>query len=181
MTTSDLERPAAPARPAHWAEPLPAHGVPNLHRLTPTLLRSAQPRSASIAAIHALGVRTIVSFRAYNPDKYRLRGVECRLVRVPIDTWHIRDRHVVQALAAILAAEREGPVLIHCMHGADRTGVISAMYRMVVQGWDKAAARQEMFDGGFGYHTLWRNIPAFLDRVDPRAIEAGVREAMQAG
>jgi len=169
--------PAAGARPPHWAEPLPALGVPNLHRLTPTLLRSAQPRTASLPALQSLGVRTIVSFRSYNPDKLRLRRArdDFRLVRVPIDTWHIRDRHVVAALDAILEAEALGPVLIHCMHGADRTGVVAALYRMVVQGWDKPAAMREMFDGGFGYHTVWRNIPAFLEQVEPDAIRAAMR------
>ncbi|HEX7917405.1 hypothetical protein [Rudaea sp.] len=52
-------------------------------------------------------------------------------------------------------------MLIHCWHGADRTGVVCAAYRMVVQGWSKADARAEMFDGGFGYHAVWRNIPAY--------------------
>ncbi|HEX7637520.1 MAG TPA: tyrosine-protein phosphatase, partial [Burkholderiaceae bacterium] len=148
---------------------------PNLHRLTPTLLRSAQPEAGHLPALRALGVRTIVSFRAFNPDETRLRDPGLRLLRVPINTWHIRDRHVVRALELILAAEREGPVLIHCMHGADRTGVVSALYRMVVQGWGKDEARREMLQGGFGYHTMWRNIPAYLERVRPEGIRAALR------
>jgi protein tyrosine/serine phosphatase len=165
----------ATARPAHWAEPLPQHGIENLHRLTPQLLRSAQPRAGSLAALRDLGVRTMVSFRAFNGDEDDFSDSGIRLVRVPINTWHIRDRHIVRALAAIGAAERQGAVLIHCLHGADRTGVISALYRMVVQGWDKEAARLEMLRGGFGYHTMWRNIPSYLDGVDARQITAALR------
>jgi protein tyrosine/serine phosphatase len=80
----------------------------------------------------------------------------------------------VRALTELRAAERDGPVLLHCMHGADRTGVVSALYRMSLQGWSKDAARQEMLHGGFGYHTMWRNIPGYLEEVDPAAIAAAM-------
>ena len=29
------------------------------------------------------------------------------------------------------------PGLVHCMHGADRTGTLRAPYRIAVQGWSK--------------------------------------------
>ncbi|WP_431109952.1 tyrosine-protein phosphatase [Variovorax paradoxus] len=154
-------------RPGHWADPLDTHGVENLHRITPTLYRSAQPRIANVAALKDLGIRTIVSLRSFNDDRKVFAGHDIRLVRVPINTWSIDDAKVLRALVAIRDAEKQGPVLIHCMHGADRTGVVAAAYRMAVQGWDKESARQEMFRGGYGYHTLWRNIPRYIDRFDP--------------
>ena len=167
--------PLAGTRPGHWAERLADAGVPNLHRVGPRLLRSAQPRPQDVAALQALGVRTLVSFRAFNPDELRLLEAPFTLLRVPINTWHIRDRHVVRALSAIRAAELEGTVLVHCMHGADRTGLICALYRMAVQGWSRDEARREMLHGGFGYHTMWRNIPRFLAGVDAQAIAAAAR------
>ena len=160
----------APSRPAGWAEPLPQHGIENLHRISPLVLRSAQPRREAAPVLRELGVRTIVSLRAFNADDDVFRDGGIRLVRVPINTWHIRDRHVIRALAEVRIAERHGAVLIHCMHGADRTGIVSALYRMAVQGWDKESARLEMLQGGFGYHTMWRNIPAYLAQVDAAAI-----------
>jgi len=165
------------SRQPHWAEPLPAHGIENLHRVTPTLYRSAQPRGEASGALRELGIHTIVSLRAFNKDDDEFRGTGMRLVRVPINTWHISDRNILRALAELRAAERDGPVLLHCMHGADRTGVVSALYRMAVQGWNKDAARQEMLHGGFGYHTMWRNIPAYLAQVDPAAIARALGSA----
>ncbi|MET3439325.1 protein tyrosine/serine phosphatase [Variovorax paradoxus] len=154
-------------RPGHWADALDTLGVENLHRITPTLYRSAQPRTANVAALKALGIRTIVSLRSFNDDRKVFAGSGIRLVRVPINTWSIDDAKVLRALVAIRDAEKQGPVLIHCMHGADRTGVVAAVYRMAVQGWDKESARLEMLRGGYGYHTLWRNIPRYIDRLDP--------------
>ena len=35
----------------------------------------------------------------------------------------------------MLKDAENGPFLIHCQHGADRTGLMSAMYRILEQGW----------------------------------------------
>ena len=166
-------------RPDHWADPLEATGVENLHRIAADLFRSAQPRRADVAALKALGIRSVVSLRSFNDDAEVFRGVDgIELVRVPIDTWAIDDAKVLRALVSIDAARQRGPVLIHCLHGADRTGVVSAVYRMAVQGWSKEAAREEMFKGGYGYHTLWRNIPRYLDRLDPAAMRLALADAI---
>jgi len=63
------------------------------------------------------------------------------------------------------------------MHGADRTGVVAAVYRMALQDWDKDSARQEMLRGGYGYHTLWRNIPRYIERLDPAAMRDALAQA----
>ena len=164
-------------RPSHWADPLDELQVENLHRITPTLYRSAQPRIANVAALKSLGIRTIVSLRSFNDDKKVFAGHDIRLVRVPINTWSIDDAKVLRALMAIREAEKQGPVLIHCMHGADRTGVIAAVYRMAVQDWDKDSARHEMLRGGYGYHTLWRNIPRYIERLDPAKMRRALAHA----
>ncbi|RDJ26709.1 protein-tyrosine-phosphatase [Bosea caraganae] len=152
-----------------WATPVAA--AMNLHRVTPMLFRSAQIHKGDVKAIRSLGVRTIVNLRAFHSDQ-RLPGLAgIRLVRIPMKTWHIEDEDVIAALRAIRAAEALGPVLLHCQHGADRTGVVTAMYRMVFQGWSREQALDELRNGGFGYHTMWRNIPRYLRNVDIAAIK----------
>lgn len=133
-----------------------------------------------MAALQSLGIRTVVSLRSFNDDKKVFAGTDMRLVRVPINTWSIDDPKVLRALVAIREAERHGPVLIHCMHGADRTGVVAAVYRMAVQDWDKSSARHEMLRGGYGYHTLWRNIPRYLERLDPPKMRDALARASAA-
>lgn len=166
-------------RPEHWADPLAATRVENLHRIAPGLYRSAQPRRADVAALRALGIRTVVSLRSFNDDAEVFRGhTDIALRRIAINTWSIDDAGVLRALIAIQHALREGPVLIHCLHGADRTGVVAAVWRIAVQGWDKEAARAEMLRGGYGYHTLWRNIPRYLDRLDAAAMRRALAQAI---
>ena len=155
---------------------MPRLGVENLHRLSDTLYRSAQPRSRNVSALAQLGIRTVVSLRAFNGDERRFADSGIALVRFRINTWDIDDAEVARALATMVESQQHGPVLVHCWHGADRTGVVCAAYRMVVEGWGKAEARAEMFDGGFGYHAVWRNIPAYIDRFDIDAMRQRLKE-----
>jgi protein tyrosine/serine phosphatase len=107
-----------------------------------------------------------VSLRAFHSDAKLAKSTDLRLVSVPINTWNIKSTDVVRALAEIRRAEASGPVLLHCLHGADRTGLVTAMYRMIYQGWTKADAETEMRQGNFGYHAVWGNIPRFIANAD---------------
>ena len=68
----------------------------------------------------------------------------------------------------------EGPVLIHCWHGSDRTGLVSALYRIVSQGWSKEDAIDELMHGGYGHHSLYKNIPEFIRHADVEEIKRQV-------
>ncbi|MEN1377800.1 tyrosine phosphatase TpbA, partial [Pseudomonas aeruginosa] len=70
-----------------------------------------------------------------------------------------------------------GPVLMHCKHGNNRTGLFAAMYRIVVQGWDKQAALEEMQRGGFGDEDDMRDASAYVRGADVD----GLRLAMANG
>lgn len=164
----------AAARPPEWAEPVALEGVGNLHRVTPSLYRSEQPTKAGMAALERFGVRTVVDLRAFHTDEDEAAGTGLALVDFGILTWWVTEDHVVAVLKALRRAE--APVLIHCQHGADRTGLMTAMFRVVEQGWTKEAALAELTQGGYGYHSLWRNIPRFVRKADVARIRRRVAE-----
>jgi protein tyrosine/serine phosphatase len=163
-----------PARPATWAEPVVLEGVPNLHRISPTLYRSQQPTALGFRNLEKLGVRTVINLRAFNDDLDELRGTTLRAVHVPVHTWHLETEDIVQVMRELSHPEN-GPFLIHCQHGADRTGLMSAIYRMLEQDWSADAALAELVDGGYGYHSMWRNIKRYVLSVDV----AGLRSAIE--
>src|SRR5262249_39376969 len=142
-------------RPPTWATPILLEGVPNLHRVEDNFFRSAQPSATGFRNLAAVqGLRAVVSLRAFNADEPLARGLDLRLARFPIHTWDIKHAPVVAALRAVRVASREASVLLHCQHGADRTGLVTALYRVLYQGWSKEDALDEMLHGNFGYHAV---------------------------
>ena len=160
---------ASPGRDS-WARPVELENVTNfnLYRVTDTFYRSAQPDEKAFAALaNQLRIRTVVSLRAFHSDGALARGLSLRLApRIPMHTWHIEWEDVVKALREVRQASPDAPVLVHCEHGADRTGLIVALYRILYEGWCKDAAIAEMLKGGFGFHAVWGNIPSFIQSVD---------------
>jgi len=156
-----------PQQHSEWAVPLSLAGVPNLHQVAPNFYRSAQPDAQGFAELmERYGIRTVVSLRAFHSDKPLTKGLSLRLYDFPMHTWHIEREDVVGALRAVRLATQHDPTLLHCKHGADRTGLITALYRIVYQGWSKDAALDEMQNGDFGFHDMWINIPRYLRGID---------------
>ncbi|KVO69360.1 protein-tyrosine-phosphatase [Burkholderia ubonensis] len=164
------------ARPLQWAQSVPDARVDNLHRITPSLYRSALLSREDVPELQKLGIRKVISFRAFHSDERILAGTQITMQRIPINTWYIRDEDMVAALRALRDADRDGPVLIHCQHGADRTGLVSALYRMVYQGWTREQALDELQHGGYGFHAIWQNITYYLKHVDVERLRRQVDE-----
>jgi protein tyrosine/serine phosphatase len=89
-----------------------------------------------------------------------------------MEAGEITDDKVIEALRII--KETDGPILIHCWHGSDRTGLVSAMYRIVFQGWTKEDAIDELTHGRYGHHTIYGNIPEYIEKADIVKIKATV-------
>jgi protein tyrosine/serine phosphatase len=164
--------PVAP-RPDHWASPITLEGVPNLHRITPTLYRSEQPTALGFRNLEKMGIRTVINLRAFNSDDDEIEGTGLRAERVRILTWNVDDDHVIDVMRILRNADN-GPFLIHCQHGADRTGLMSAMYRILEQGWSADDALAELTGGGYGYHAVWKNILRYVRSADADRLRAAI-------
>lgn len=150
----------AQLRPQNWATLIDAQN--NLYQVSPQLYRSEQPLKEDGAALQQLNIKTVVNLRARNKDAIELAQSNMTLVHVPINTWSISTQQLAQALWQIEQAKPQGSVLLHCYHGSDRTGVVTAMYRIIYQNWSIADAQREMKYGGFGFHPVWFNINQFF-------------------
>jgi protein tyrosine/serine phosphatase len=173
---ASAQAPVAPPRSERWAVPIALDGVPNLHQITPTLYRSEQPTALGFRNLEKLGIRTVINLRAFNSDDDEVRGTNLRTERVKILTWNIDDDHVVDVMRMLRNSEN-GPYLIHCQHGADRTGLMSAMYRILEQGWSVDDALAELTGGGYGYHAVWKNILRYVRSADVEGLRAAIATA----
>ena len=156
---------SAAERSTNWATRVEQAGLPNLFRVSTNLYRCAQPTAEGLKAAEKLGIKTVISLRAFHSDKDEVESTKLRTERIRFNTWHPEDEDVIRFLK-LVSNTNNGPYLIHCLHGADRTGTMIAIHRMAFEGWTKQEAIKEMTDGGFGYHTVWRNLIKYLNELD---------------
>ena len=165
---------SAHARDATWAQPVVLAGAANLNQVASNLYRSAQPTAQGFKNLAAsLHVQTDLNLRAGYDDVDLLKGTGIAGEHVPMTTFITKDE-VIKALKIIIAAQKKGPVLVHCQRGADRTGAVMAMYRIVVQGWSKQQALDEMEHGGYAFNPILINIPYFINHADIAAYRAAL-------
>lgn len=160
---------AAAERPSSWAQPVAMEGVPNLHRITDKLYRSGQPTPEGMRSLKELGIWTVISLRSFHSDRDEMGDLPFRYEHIYMKAWHPEEKEVVEFLK-IVTGPGTGRVLFHCLHGADRTGTMCALYRVAVQGWTKEEAIREMSEGGYGYHEVFANLPDWIANLDIEAI-----------
>jgi protein tyrosine/serine phosphatase len=158
------------SRPGSWAQPIELAGVPNLYRVDKGLYRSAQPTARGMRQLKKMGIRTIVNLRFLHSDRDEIGYTGLAYEHIPMLAWHPRKEDVVRFLQIATDPQR-APVLVHCQHGADRTGLLCAVYRIAVDGWSKGEAIREMTGGGFGFHGVWQNLISYIDNLDVEGIK----------
>ncbi len=165
-----------PNRPAHWAKPVQVNGIPNLHQVSDTLYRSAQPSAEGMKNLKAMGIETIVNLRSFHSDRDEIGDTGSAYEHIYMKAWHAEEEDAVRFLKIVTNPKRS-PVIVHCQHGADRTGTMCAVYRVAVQGWSKEEALKEMAQGGFGFHGIWENLIQWINGLDIEKIKkrAGIK------
>jgi protein tyrosine phosphatase (PTP) superfamily phosphohydrolase (DUF442 family) len=143
---------------SHADEKVRVPGVGNAGRVTPNLYRGAQPSPEGFAALRRLGVNTIVSF-TFGPDSTAreaqlVRGLGMDYVNIPWSADHEPSPDQVSHFLALLRERSHDVLFLHCWQGADRTGVMVAIYRIWHDGWSAGDAVDEM--KAFHYHFLFQ-------------------------
>src|SRR3954466_11322571 len=130
-------------RPATWAKPTELKGAPNFHKISEGLYRSAQPTPEGFRNLKALGIKTVISLRSFSSDRKETEASGLEYHHIYMKAWHPEQEDVIKFLR-LVADESRGPILVHCQHGADRTGAMCAAYRVAVQNWTREDALKEM-------------------------------------
>ena len=145
----------------------------NFYRVDERLFRSAQLDGSDAAKLHELGIKSIVNLRHFSRGgDRRAFGDQFWLANKPLQSWEIKPAQIADVLRTIRERQKKGAVLVHCYHGADRTGLVVAMYRVIYQGWSLDAARSEMIEGGYGFHSMWQDIAGFLTPQNEALVRA---------
>jgi hypothetical protein len=162
-------------RPLAWAVQMKSTcDVSNFYKINSNLYRSAQPTEDGIAQLVdpkvGIKIKTIIDLREFHGDTIGVAASKFRIERVPMNAGEedskVIDKDVVKVMK-IISNQENGPFLIHCQHGSDRTGLMIAMYRIIYQRWTKDKAIDEMVNGGYGFHSMWyNNIIEYIKKAD---------------
>jgi len=92
------------------------------------------------------------------PHRGIVRSVTYFRVRDFAATQVLTHRHIDDHVAEVLAIIEEAPkpVLISCRAGVDRTGIVAAAYRVLVDGMSRQEAIKEMA----AFHSPWNALNA---------------------
>jgi protein tyrosine phosphatase (PTP) superfamily phosphohydrolase (DUF442 family) len=154
-------------RPEHWAIAIEREGLPNFYKVSDTLFRGAQPGKKGIEELKKMGIKTIINFRISNPDETLIKGTDLKYFHLPVFTL-LPGKKAFERFLEIVSDPDNGPVFVHCKHGADRTGAAVAIYRIKVQNWDVEEAINEMVNGGYNFHRIHSHLKGFIRKfVEP--------------
>lgn len=142
-------------RPATWLDMIFIdHGFVRLvylnkHALSADAWRSAQPLPHQIRALKRRGIKTIINLRGERQcGSYWLEREACARLGIQLVNYQLRSRAAPtrdELWGANHVLDRvEYPVLFHCKSGADRAGLMSALYRHVKLGAPIEQARKEL-------------------------------------
>lgn len=145
--------------------------ISNFGRINEGYYRGAQPRGRDFATLAALGVRTIIDLTKdgdrNEPGLVRAAGM--RFFRIPMTTHEPPSQAVIAQFLQIADDPANQPVYVHCQGGRHRTGVMTAVYRMTVDGWTAARAFSEMKQYRFGPDYLHPEFKRFVYQYQPAA------------
>lgn len=147
------------------AQKVNATTLDNFYQIDDALYRSGQPGEAQMQELEKRGIKSVLNLRNFHTDSEEAKGTSLKLYHVPMEAGRFTEDQVIEALRVIYNAPK--PVLVHCWHGSDRTGLTVAMYRLVFQNWSKEAAIAELKQPEFGYHQwAYYNIIQYIEKVD---------------
>jgi protein tyrosine/serine phosphatase len=133
--------------------------LPNFHRINENLYRGGQPSAEGIKRLAELGIKTIINFRDarenVHREKQHAEANGLRFINLHLSNWFASKDEEIHAVLEVIRNPEHHPVFIHCKRGADRTGTVVAVYRMLFDGWTDEEANREAKHHGIGWWQVW--------------------------
>jgi len=131
--------------------------IDNFGQMDERFFRGGRPEDKDLAALAALGVKTIIDLTD-NSREYEQPAVEragLRYINIPMVDKSYPSMDQVNAFLKVVDDPATGKFYVHCAGGRHRTGVMGAVYRFNHDHWNLDQVLAEMdqyqFNSGFGH------------------------------
>lgn len=129
--------------------------IKNFGQMDERFYRGAQPKQDDYKDLAALGIKTIVDLTD-KPKDYEKSGAEAvgmRYVNIAIPDKQAPSEEQIQSFMSLVNDPATGKFYVHCAGGRHRTGLMGAVYRFNVYGWNYDQAYAEMKD--YDFYSSW--------------------------
>lgn len=153
----------------------------NFGKVNDGYYRGAQPLDGQYADLAALGVKTIINLTSgedvRDDEKAMVEKHGMRYLHIPMTTrTPPTEAQIVEFMHAV---DEEGAVYVHCVGGRHRTGVMTAVYRMIKDGLTGEQAFKEMKQYKYGPDFLHPEFKKFVYKYEPKAAATAVATSQQ--
>lgn len=129
--------------------------VSNFGKVTDFYYRGAQPKRADYKQLAGVGIKTVIDLRHDPKDFARIGAEQSGLLYInfPMSDHDYPPADTAEKFLKLISNQSLWPIYVHCAGGRHRTGVMTAVYRLTVEGWDIQRAYREMKD--YDFYTRW--------------------------
>ena len=151
-----------------------AISIYNFGKVGDDYYRGGQPLGDQYAQLAALGVKTVINLTneedGREDEKALVEKNGMTYLNIPMST---RKAPTADEIATFMAAvNAEGAVYVHCVGGRHRTGVMTAVYRMTMDGLSGDQAFKEMKQFKYGPDFLHPEFKKFVYQYEPKKTTA---------
>jgi protein tyrosine phosphatase (PTP) superfamily phosphohydrolase (DUF442 family) len=140
-------------------------GIARFALIRPGLARGGEPNEGGLRYLRDHGYRTVVSFLTDSGESTWVVNSGMRWIHIPMRSGLFSaqppTQDQVRQFLSVVTDSTLYPVFIHCHAGKDRTGAMSAIYRMEACGWTKDEALAEM--DSFGFSGRYRRLRGYVE------------------
>jgi protein tyrosine/serine phosphatase len=145
--------------------------IDNFAKVNETYFRGGQPRDHDYDDLARLGVKVVINLAGFDAQPDEKAIVErhgMRFVQMPMTNHMPPTPAEIETFLAIVKEPANQPVFVHCIGGRHRTGVMTAIYRMVNDGISGAEAFKEMKRFRYGFDFLHPEFKRFVLHFNPQ-------------
>jgi uncharacterized protein (TIGR01244 family) len=153
----------------------------NFARVNDAYYRGGQPLGEDYADLAAIGVKTVINLTndadGREEEQAMVEKYGMTYLHIPMSTRKPPTEHEIAAF--LNAVDADGAVYVHCVGGRHRTGVMTAVYRMIKDGLTGDQAFKEMKQYKYGPDFLHPEFKKFVYKFEPKAATAAVATSQQ--
>ena len=181
-SSSPAEIKSTEESPANRAESLDnavgevAATLPLFHRVDNNYGRGSQPARGGISTLSRLGFKTIVDLRSIydHTDDVKETAEIAGLAYqwMPASVWNPPTDDEANRFVSLVSDTAKGPFFVFCADGLNRTGEMTAIYRVAHSGWSVEKALDEADEAGFNpyYYTLRNYVWDYARKFRPSSV-----------